>query len=186
MAASQLYYGGVPVPYTASWSAEENTHHIATCAYSGLPALCQASARGEGKPLFGKPHSNRQREVIALHLCDLCGRPLRVSTKVSLSHARVQPHGAEGPAVLQVEPLLHRQCAAISVKHCPSLRRDIAAGRLHIRHVTRFRIQFARMSEVYVAELTHGASRETAIGHAKVELQAWRARDISWLEGKAA
>jgi hypothetical protein len=35
--------------------------------------------------------------------------------------------------VLQVEPLLHRECAAISMRHCPSLRRDFSNGTLEIR-----------------------------------------------------
>lgn len=73
----QLFYGGVPVPYTASWTGEEK-FLLAHCRFAGgRMAICQQEARGTGKPLFGKPHSIRQREVIARDLCDLCGRPLR-------------------------------------------------------------------------------------------------------------
>jgi hypothetical protein len=88
-------------------------------------------------------------------------------------------NGAEGPAILQVEPLLHKECASISMEHCPSLKRDIAEGTLMIRQVSRFRVQFAVMDEVYVEQLT-GECRK-AIGHAKVELLRWKDRSIGWL-----
>ncbi len=64
-------YGGVPVPYTVSWSAEES-FHVAHCPHGRGIAICQAVAPGQGKPRFGKPHSQRQREAIASGLCDLC------------------------------------------------------------------------------------------------------------------
>lgn len=177
-----LQFGNTPVPFTASWSAEES-FHVARCPHADAPAICQEVAIGEGKPQFGKPHSDRQRQVIADGLCDLCGKTLDARTKVSLSHARVRHNGAEGPAIMQVEPLLHRECAAISLRFCPSLKRDVAAGEVRIRQVTRYRVQFAIMDEVYVESLT--GQRCKAIGHAKVELLAWRDRDAAWLESRA-
>lgn len=178
MKREQLFYGGVPVPYAASWSAEES-FFLGVCPHSARLALRQIERRGEGKPVFGKPHSDRQREVIALDLCDLCARPLKGRTKVSLSHARPVVHGAEGLAVLQVEPMLHKECAAISMKHCPSLRRDIASGTLMVRQVSRHRVQFAIMDEVYTRQMT--GEHKQSIGHAKVELLRWVDRDAAWL-----
>ena len=141
-------------------------------------------APGQGKPQFGKPHSQRQREAIADDLCDLCGRTLRNKTKVSLSHARPRMNGAEGMAILQVEPLLHRGCAATSLRHCPSLKRDVAAGTVVIRQVNRHRVQFAIMSPEYVGTCVPGyaaAPSDRIVGHAKVELQRWVGRDPAWL-----
>lgn len=161
--------------------AEDGTWFLGPCAYfERRQALCQPEARGAGRPLFGKPHAQRQRETIALGLCDLCGRPLKLATKVSLSHARPQPHGADGWAVLQVEPMLHRACARKSMEHCPSLRRDLAHGTLMIRQVTRWRVQAAIMDRPYVLSLT--GQDVKALGHAKVELLAWIDRDLAWLE----
>ena len=105
-------------------------------------------------------------------------------TKVSLSHARVRLNGADGPCVMQVEPLLHKACAAKSMAFCPSLKKDIRDGSLRIRQVTRYRPQFAVMDEVYVETIT--GQRQKAIGHAKVELLAWIDRDLAWLEGSDA
>lgn len=176
-------YGGVPVPYTVSWSAEE-TFRVDQCQHARARAICQAVAPGQGKPQFGKPHSQRQREAIADDLCDLCGRTLRNKTKVSLSHARSRANGAEGLAILQVEPLLHRACAATSLRHCPSLKRDVAAGRVAIRQVTHHRVQFAIMSPEYVGTYVPGYEAEPGdriVGHAKVELLRWIDQDSAWL-----
>lgn len=177
-----LTYGGVPVPFTVSWSAEEDSFHVARCRWAGRAAICQAEAPGQGKPRFGKPHSQRQRQTIAAGLCDLCGRPLKGKTKVSLSHARAVVTAAvseTGTGILQVEPLLHRGCALVSLRHCPSLKRDVADGSVVIRQVNRFQVQFALMSAEYVQSLT-GDDRK-AVGHAKVELLAWIDRDEEWL-----
>jgi hypothetical protein len=92
---AQLYYGETPVPYASMWTAEQGSDHVAPCRHAGgRPSICQAIARGDGKPLFGKPHAQRQREVIAEGLCDLCAKPLKNRTKVSLSHARSRDNAA--------------------------------------------------------------------------------------------
>lgn len=178
-----LQFGSVPVPWTVGWTGEE-AFHVGRCHYSRLPAICQASAPGVGKPTFGKPHWNRQRECIAECRCDLCGRSIKTATKVSLSHARPVGHGAEGIAILQVEPLLHRGCAAESIKHCPSLKRDVESGTLMIRQVTRWRVQFSIMGPQFVSVYVPGYEakpHERIVGAAKVELRHWIDRDAGWL-----
>lgn len=173
-------HGKTAVPWTVSWSAEEDSFYLDRCPVFGRTAIMQKVSPGSGRPAFGKPHSQRQREAVGRCLCDLCGKPLKLSTKVSLSHARPQPHGAAGWAVLQVEPLLHRKCAAESLRWCPSLKRDANAGTLMIRQVTRHRVQCAIMDETYVADLT--GCQKKALGHAKVELISWTDRDLAWLD----
>lgn len=173
-----MKFGAASVPWTVGWSAEEK-FWIGTCPIFKRPAIMQFSDPGQGKPFFGKPHSNRQREAIGLCKCDLCGRSIKASTKVSLSHAKPQPHGANGWAILQVEPMLHRECAAESCRWCPSLKRDIANGTIMIRQVHRWRAQCAIMSETYIESIT--GERRKALGHAKVELIKWTDRDLAWL-----
>lgn len=175
-----LIYGTLPVPYTASWSDEETSFFVGHCAFANGLAVCQDSARGQGKPQFGKPHCQRQREAVARGLCDLCGKPLKARTKVSLSHARPIIHAARVGDILQVEPLLHRECAATSMRHCPALKRDIETGSLKVRQVTRYGVQFAVMSPEYVHTIAGQYCK--AIGHAKVQLLAWVDRDQAWLE----
>jgi len=179
---SLLHYGGVPVPYTVSWSAEhpKDMHYLGFCPYAKRRAIRQRHARGEGKPMFGAPHMDRQREVIAMQLCDLCAKPLKHRTKISLSQAQPEIHGATPGDILQVEPLLHKECAAISMQHCPSLKAQIADGRLHIRQVTRSACQFAIYSEPGTFEIV--GERIQSICHAKVQLISWVDRDMAWLE----
>lgn len=178
-ARNTLTYGGVPVPYTVSWTTEE-TISIGACPWGGPRSLIQPWAQGEGKPRFGSPHSGRQRQVIAEGLCDLCALSLKVRTKVSLSHARPSPKAHKIGDILQVEPLLCKPCARISMEHCPSLKRDIRAGDLAIRQVTKHAVQMAIMSSIYCQEIAGVAV--TATGHAKVQLLAWKDRDLAWLE----
>jgi len=175
----QLYYGGVPVPYTVSWSAE-GRDFLGNCRYAEGPALRQSQARGQGKPIFSKPHADRQREVIVQCRCDVCGKSLKNRAKVSLSQARPAMHAATPGDILQVEPLLHRECAAQSMRHCPSLKRQLASGELKIRQVFQHHRQVAIMSEQGVFEMI--GVRRKAYGHAKVQLVKWRERDLAWLD----
>lgn len=176
-----LHYGGVPVPYTVSWTAEHEpgSTFLGPCPYARRPAIRQMQARGEGKPRFGSPHMDRQREVISRGLCDLCGKPLKNRTKVSLSRARPQGHAARPGDILQVEPLLHKECAAISMEHCPSLKAQSRDGSLRIRQVLRHACQFAVFSEEGTFQET--GVRQKSIAHAKVHLIGWRQRDADWL-----
>jgi len=173
------FYGSAPVPYTVLWSAED-TMTLGPCRFSnGMIAACNAVAPGEGKPLFGKPHMQRQREAVVAGLCDTCGKPLARRTKVSLSHASVRNGGA-GLCVMQVEPLLHKECAVISLRYCPSLKRDIKNGTLFVRQVNKYRPQLALLTAAACLEFT-GTAHSGAVGHAKIELLSWKDRNAEWL-----
>lgn len=178
-----LRFGNTRVPVSSSWASEEH-FFLDRCRWFGGIAICQHHDTGpisdRGKPLFSKPHMQRQRRAMALGLCDICGLGLRTATKVSLSHARPQPHGAEGWAILQVEPMMHRACAVEALQSCPSLRRDIDQGTLQIRQVLRWRAQCAIMDADYVETIT--GQRVKALGHGKIELLEWQDRDADWLQ----
>ena len=179
-----LQFGTLPVPRTTAWSGE-NQFFVAPCRWAnGALAVCQNEAPGVGKPTFTKPHSQRQRQAIAEALCDLCGQSLRNRIKVSLSHANIRTNGALGPAILQVEPMLHRSCAATSIRYCPSLRRDISAGTLRVWQVTQYRTQVAILRPETVAIYVPGhvpMPGQVVCGHGKIELLNWRLRDEEWL-----
>jgi hypothetical protein len=178
-----LTFGNTPVPWTVSWT-EEQDQFVGHCPWADRPALCMPERAGVGRPFFGKPHADRQREAIAKDRCDLCGKTLANRTKVSLSHARPQPHGAQGWAILQVEPMLHKECAAVCLRHCPSLKRDVRNDTLRVRQVQRSRVQFAVMSPEFIHHYVPGyvaKPLDRIIGHAKVELLQWKDRDEAWL-----
>jgi len=179
-------FGATAVPYTVSWTSEER-QYVAMCPHARRLALRMDSSPGIGKPQFGRPHSDRQRQTIASGWCDLCGKPLKNRTKVSLSHARGRTNAAAGgTGILQVEPLLHRECAAESLKFCPSLRRDIAAGTLMVRQVNSYRVQFALMSPEFIHHYVPDyTATQLIVGHAKVELLKWIDRNVDWLTSAA-
>jgi hypothetical protein len=177
-----LRFGITPVPFVSMWTSETPIT-IEPCRYAGgRPALCQPQSPGVGRPVFVKPHMVRQRQAIVDGLCDTCGRSLAGRTKVSLSHARVNFKGANGPCVMQVEPLLHKACAALSLRHCPSLRRDIREGRITVRQVGRHRVQMALLTAAATMEAC-GVPAPGAIGHAKIELLGWTDRNLDWIGG---
>jgi hypothetical protein len=70
------------------------------------------------------------------------------------------------------------------LRHCPSLKRDVSAGTLMIRQVTRHRVQFAIMGPDYVSAYVPGyvaQPTDRIVGHAKVELLRWSDRSADWL-----
>jgi len=88
--------------------------------------------------------------------------------------------------ILQVEPLLHRECAAISTCYCPSLKRDIANGTIAIRQVFLSSVQIAiadpEFLHLYAPDYPAKPTDRIA-SHAKVWLKKWRERDLDWLGG---
>ncbi len=166
-----LRYGEIPVPYPVMWSAE-NEYFVDQCTWFKQPAICQKQARGEGMPQFGRPHVVRQRRAMALELCDLCNKPLKTSTKISLSN-----FGADYPdgyLLSQVEPLLHVECARLSIRHCPALQRQLREGRMRVRQVLQCRARATTASAEERASFVPGYSGPDIIGLAVMDVRKWR------------
>ena len=177
-------WGHTLVPWTVAWTVEQSRIWVGRCPHVQKIAICQLEAPGHGRPMFGTPHHQRQRRAIQMGWCDLCGRSLRNSTKVSLSKARPRGNAAEGWAVLQVEPMLHRGCAALSTEWCPSLKRDVRSGEVEIRRVTQWRAQLAVLRPDKVPLYVPGyvvQPGQQIVGAAKVELQKWTRETLGWL-----
>lgn len=164
------------VPWTASWSSEERLF-VAKCPYAmNKPAICQPESPGFGRPLFATPHSIRQRKAIVECLCDLCGQPI-AGDRISLSFDRKVDVG-----FVQAEPLLHGDCAAISIKYCPHLKRHAAAGSICIRQVHQYQVAIARLTSDAVYQTTGKLWPDGAVyGHAKILICDATIRDMEWL-----
>ena len=164
-----LEYGAAPVPMTTEWGQEAG-YYIAHCPHVGRLAFCQPERPGIAgdRPVFGHQHFNRQRRAAALGLCDLCGRPLQGRSKFSLSHSIA----AADRSPVQVEPLVHRECGAISLSACPHLRRSVADGSLAIRRVTKYRMLIDIVPPAAVAEQVpdYDGPRTDVAGYALIEL----------------
>lgn len=171
-------YGDLPVPWTVAWSAEDE-FYVAECPWFKVPVICQKSAQGQGVPKFGQPHAMRQRQVIHQGLCDLCAKSLKDRTKVSLSCTFPLPI-FEFP--VQGEPLLHRECASESFKHCPSLKRQAERGSLNISQVLRYQARLTPAGQDDRLKVPDCQLRYLG-GLAVVEVVQSRERDFSWLKG---
>lgn len=178
-----ISYGDFPVPYSAAWTVE-SSFFIAPCKYAnGMNALHQNAAPGQGKPTFAKPHMNRQRESIAMGLCDICALPMRNRTKVSMSEDTwTDVQGVRMPLV--IEPLCCRTCAAVAVKHCPHLKRRIDAGDIIVRQVYKYDVVFSTLTGDATMEFC-GVHAPGTIGHLKMRLRKSQLRSLHWITGDA-
>lgn len=156
------------------WS-EETEYFIGECPWFKRPAICQREAQGRGVPKFGQPHVNRQRKLHALGLCDICAKPLKNRTKISMSNFG----GTERPGMVltQSEPLAHVECATLSLEACPSLRRQAQSGRLRIRQVFRFQTRPTLATPEERARFVPDYKGPDIIGLAVVDIFGWR--DVS-------
>jgi hypothetical protein len=154
------------------WSAEEE-YFVGICPSFKVPAICQKEAQGQGVPRFGRPHAVRQRKMMLFGLCDLCAKPLRNSTKISLSDAFVRGV-PEARVLTQLEPLLHADCARVSLKHCPSLQRQREGGSLRITQVFRYRSRALRAQPEDRAKYVPEYTGPDIIGLAAIDLLSWR------------
>jgi hypothetical protein len=175
-----MIYGAISVPWTASWSNEDK-FFIARCPYANdLPALCQSEAPGIGRPLFAKPHSIRQRKAMALRLCDICGRPLKGRTHVSLSQESRRDVMGLGYIPLAVEPMVHKECGLVAIRQCPSLKRQAADRSLRVRQVFQAKLIAQRLNEAATLEFV-GVSAPGVVGHLKLAIMSHADRDVAWL-----
>lgn len=154
------------------WSAEEE-YFVGICPWFKVPAICQKEAQGEGVPRFGRPHAVRQRKMMLFGLCDLCAKPLRNSSKISLSDAFIRGFPEER-VLTQVEPLLHVECARLSLEYCPSLQRQREGGRLRITQVFRYRSRPLRAQPEDRAKYVPSYTGPDIIGLAAIDLLSWR------------
>lgn len=181
-----ITYGDAPVPWTASWT-DEFPYFVARCPHAKMLAIRQPqfhlTERNAAKPLYKNPNFDRQRKAVILGLCDLCARPLKGHTAISLSQAK---HDAMIGGMAQVEPMMHKRCARIALQNCPSLRKQQAEDRLYVRMITRWRPRLLVMLPKAIEEHVPGYTgpKEHVIGMAKVELLDWIERDADWLERK--
>ena len=104
---------------------------------------------------------------------------------MSLSHARPRSNAASAFDVLQVEPLLHRECAAICIQHCPSLKRDLASGAFEAQVVSQARVQVAIADPKFICEYVPnyvaGDDDPPIAAHAKVQLIKSRRIEVDYL-----
>lgn len=176
-----IHYGSTPVPWTVSWSAErDGRHFVATEPNYGMPAVFAPESRGRGKPLFARPHDQRLRRVMREQRCDLCGHRISIGrAKISMSREQSTDVG-----FLQTEPLLHRECAIMSLTHCPRLQHQLSDGTLRIRQVTVFKLATSFLTAAAVKEITGEDWPDGVVmGALKYQIERYIPRSVGWLIG---
>lgn len=172
-------YGDIPVPWTVMWSSEGDCF-VDDCQWFHAPAICQRQAQGEGVPRFGRPHPMRQRKVMACGLCDICAKSLANHAAISLSY-----FGGDYPEsciLTQVEPLLHADCARLSIANCPSLRRQLREGRMRVRRALKYKARPTLAEPEDCERFVPGYGGCPLIGLAVMDLLRWRDVTASWEE----
>lgn len=108
---------GITVPWNASWSAEDD-YEVRNCRWAGgKPAIWSPHRPGEGKPIFAKPHTVRQRRSIAEYRCTVCGERTLPWDRWWFGLG----NRIDGWAFATVEAPVHAECAAKALRLCPHL-----------------------------------------------------------------
>jgi hypothetical protein len=181
----QVTYGNSPVPWTVSWTQELEKGTVKPCPFAGgKPAFYAPEAIGMGKPAFGKMHPQRQRKAAWNGLCDICARPLKAKTKLSLSSVHPTMTNA-GMRLLVHEPLCCITCAKISLQKCPHLRSQVKSGSMIIRQVFNYSTVAQVLTPDAVDLFTTSGKVDGVVGYVKISLDQYERRDLEWLEGLA-
>ena len=180
-----LTYNGTIVPWTTPWTGEEADHDIAQEHYlSGAWSLCQRSAPGSGKPVFGSAHYQRQRQAIVQGRCDVCGKMIRPGQARVLLHPGSPLKGTD--EIGHVMAPSHRECARQAALVCPWIVAEIEAGRLQVIVARKTRTALAIMDpEVVEAEIGRRVAKQV-IGHAKLIVDSSLTRSAEWLMREVA
>jgi len=117
------------VPYVAAWS-EERDLRIGQCRFARGPAVMRIQRPGRGVPILGKMDEQRQRECMALRLCQVCHLPVGAPAYAIESPAECRLPDRMIPMPLILEPLACVECARKALAICPGLARAREAGTL--------------------------------------------------------
>ncbi|MDX8035225.1 hypothetical protein SK803_33855 [Lentzea sp. BCCO 10_0856] len=130
-------------PYITAWTAEQDLpNRIVQRRGIGYATELQTDRdlngvlwqqtpqrQGSGRPEFGRAHPLRQRRAMELLLCQVCGGPASRTGDGVLwlhrDHRDDWPGWPEGMA--SVEPPVCASCVAVSLRHCPALRKGAVA-----------------------------------------------------------
>jgi hypothetical protein len=112
-----IRFGGLPVPWNASWTGEAE-YAVRPCRWAdGQLAMWMAHRPGIGRPIFAKPHFVRQRKSIARWLCTVCGQQTPANDRWWFGHGT----HIDGMYMTGEAPV-HKLCAEFSLLHCPHLK----------------------------------------------------------------
>lgn len=153
---------GLPVPYVNRWGAESvDRLEIRFDPHVGQIALFD-NDQDELEPDFTAQNMQRQREVMALGLCQVCRRHIPWSRRFvvvsSMSAEEILLHGRR--VVVVTEPWLDERCARFAIEKCPGLIRRTRGDDLELVRVRRQRDAQLVVSRGWAEGHLEGESRE--------------------------
>ncbi|WP_212525892.1 hypothetical protein [Actibacterium sp. MT2.3-13A] len=179
-----LTHNGSPVPWTTPWTGEETGYSVVRSKIAGGHfVLSQKSAMGEGRPIFGGAHMDRQRQAVIQGRCDVCGGMIRQHQARVLLHPGNRLTGTDDTG--HVMAPCHRACARQSAQVCPWLIRQIEAGELVVTVVKKADVALAQLDPEIVESETGQWFDFPVFGHAKLIVRAGMTRDAEWLMREA-
>lgn len=138
---------GLPVPYVAQWSSEVEESFVIRPdpLYQDREAVFfSAGAIGEGEAILGNMSMVRQRETLALGMCQVCRRRVAGGKGYlvqSANTSKVVPiNNSPAMALVITEPWLCRRCLEFSLETCPGLIRRKREDDITILRPTRWLI----------------------------------------------
>jgi hypothetical protein len=166
--------GGLPVPYVAAWSSENDRQIVRPCPLvQGKPAFFSGGRRGDGDPVFGEMEPSRQRHCVIKRRCQVCNG--RASEQLLVDGRGTSHSTLVGGAWLKVvlEPWVCAPCLVYALRVCPGLVTKSAYQQIQILEVRR---------AVPVAVLTRHPDGRVAYGYIKIGVhQADEHDPIAWL-----
>lgn len=121
---------GYPVPWAALWEDGPDPDHRNAIRRTqhGLTLWCSCVI-GHGIPLLGQLCPRRQRRAMLERRCQLCGRLVKVTTKVVFIGGSKFDKGHQRYVT---EPPLHTACASYAARVCPRLVVGDRSGALRV------------------------------------------------------
>lgn len=173
--------GGLPVPFVAQWSSEEEMYLRREPLAEGKVAAFTKGSRGEGQPVFGVMDVERQRLCVMKCRCQVCGGSARerlLADGQGLGQSTVYD-GA--PRRMLLEPWVCASCLAYALRVCPGLIRLRHGARLHVLQVER------ALPVAVLTRLGGNLAGREAIGYIKILVErAARSPADEWLAAQSS
>lgn len=173
-------HNGQLVPWTSPWTGELTGFEVRREHYLGDRfAICQRDAMGEGAPIFGSAHYQRQRQAIVQGRCDVCGKLIGRGSARVLLHPGNKLKGTD--EIGHVMAASHRECARQAAAVCPWIIGEIEGGRLTVTVAIKTRVALAILDPEIVEAEVGRRFDFPVVGHAKLIVDKAMHRDAEWL-----
>lgn len=139
------YWRGLPVPYINCVGDEADDRLWPEPRYDALVGqdawFTASPARATDRPDFTKQCLQREREIVVMGLCQVCGRKLSELYRLAIEWDLTNEQVVTGKAYPMLgEPWMCGACIPYVLNACPAVRRRVADGTAIVVRMTRWSI----------------------------------------------